>query len=171
MPEAEAQLDAVDHLFDDGRRIDRALEERARREATPAGLVAWEGRPVDEQHLCSCRGELDRRGRSRRAAADHDGVEALHTGEATILPPGVCPSGQRERAVNPSAQPTEVRILPPPSSSSWGRSNMSSPSGYVRRPSDEGSGNTSRNQCDPWNVLLLTYPLVGRFGQRVSRWL
>jgi hypothetical protein len=28
--------------------------------------------------------------------------------------PGVCPSGQRERAVNPSAQPTEVRILPPP---------------------------------------------------------
>jgi 2-methylisocitrate lyase-like PEP mutase family enzyme len=27
---------------------------------------------------------------------------------------GVCPSGQRERAVNPSAQPTEVRILPPP---------------------------------------------------------
>src|SRR3954447_11847407 len=34
-------------------------------------------------------------------------------------PPGVCPSGQRERAVNPSAQPTEVRILPPPSSSSF----------------------------------------------------
>src|SRR5262249_10309158 len=30
---------------------------------------------------------------------------------------GVCPSGQRERAVNPSAQPTEVRILPPPFSS------------------------------------------------------
>ena len=32
------------------------------------------------------------------------------------MPPhlGVCPSGQRERAVNPSAQPTEVRILPPP---------------------------------------------------------
>ena len=30
------------------------------------------------------------------------------------LLPGVCPSGQRERAVNPSAQPTEVRILPPP---------------------------------------------------------
>ena len=30
------------------------------------------------------------------------------------LTTGVCPSGQRERAVNPSAQPTEVRILPPP---------------------------------------------------------
>jgi hypothetical protein len=27
---------------------------------------------------------------------------------------GVCPSGQRERSVKPSAQPTEVRILPPP---------------------------------------------------------
>ena len=39
---------------------------------------------------------------------------------------GVCPSGQRERAVNPSAQPTEVRILPPPflvvlSTTPWGR--------------------------------------------------
>ncbi len=33
--------------------------------------------------------------------------------------PGVCPSGQRERAVNPSAQPTEVRILPPPLSASF----------------------------------------------------
>jgi PD-(D/E)XK endonuclease len=28
--------------------------------------------------------------------------------------PGECPSGQRERAVNASAQPTQVRILPPP---------------------------------------------------------
>jgi hypothetical protein len=28
---------------------------------------------------------------------------------------GVCPSGQRERSVKPPAQPTEVRILPPPS--------------------------------------------------------
>jgi hypothetical protein len=27
---------------------------------------------------------------------------------------GVCPSGQRERSVKPPAQPTEVRILPPP---------------------------------------------------------
>ncbi len=31
--------------------------------------------------------------------------------------PGECPSGQRERAVNAPAQPTQVRILPPPSSS------------------------------------------------------
>src|SRR5437763_10557557 len=34
---------------------------------------------------------------------------------------GVCPSGQRERAVNPSAQPTEVRILPPPLARSLAR--------------------------------------------------
>src|SRR4029450_11867680 len=40
-------------------------------------------------------------------------------------PPGVCPSGQRERAVNPSAQPTEVRILPPP----WHGGNPVSPVG------------------------------------------
>ncbi len=33
---------------------------------------------------------------------------------------GRCPSGQRERAVNPSASPTEVRILPgPPPSAAW----------------------------------------------------
>ncbi len=33
---------------------------------------------------------------------------------------GRCPSGQRERAVNPSASPTEVRILPgPPHSAAW----------------------------------------------------
>src|SRR5919109_3013054 len=29
-------------------------------------------------------------------------------------PTGECPSGQRERSVKPSAQPTQVRILPPP---------------------------------------------------------
>src|SRR5256714_1668357 len=37
-----------------------------------------------------------------------------HGPDYNAPPPGVCPSGQRERAVNPSAQPTEVRILPPP---------------------------------------------------------
>src|SRR5207253_9990319 len=52
---------------------------------------------------------------SRRAASVAPG-KARRDGEATIRrpSPGVCPSGQRERAVNPSAQPTEVRILPPP---------------------------------------------------------
>src|SRR5207245_7273534 len=43
-------------------------------------------------------------------------TRALRSGprDYNAAPPGVCPSGQRERAVNPSAQPTEVRILPPP---------------------------------------------------------
>ena len=31
-----------------------------------------------------------------------------------VSPPGECPSGQRERSVKPPAQPTQVRILPPP---------------------------------------------------------
>ena len=56
--------------------------------------------------------------RGRRAggpAADHEHVKALHGLRLQCAAlPGVCPSGQRERAVNPSAQPTEVRILPPP---------------------------------------------------------
>src|SRR5205085_3302355 len=55
-------------------------------------------------------------GRGTGGTRAYDGdVEAFHEAKATIRrPPGVCPSGQRERAVNPSAQPTEVRILPPP---------------------------------------------------------
>src|SRR5207245_5040604 len=48
-------------------------------------------------------------------ARDHP-LSVERSGARLQLPaPGVCPSGQRERAVNPSAQPTEVRILPPPS--------------------------------------------------------
>jgi hypothetical protein len=43
----------------------------------------------------------------------YPGSEVGNGGLQSLLP-GVCPSGQRERAVNPSAQPTEVRILPPP---------------------------------------------------------
>ena len=56
--------------------------------------------------------------RTGRPAADDEHVEALHDVRLQCArSKGVCPSGQRERAVNPSAQPTEVRILPPPSSS------------------------------------------------------
>ena len=63
------------------------------------------------------------RARGGSAAVDPAGpapttsdVEALHPRSSAQgynrAPQGVCPSGQRERAVNPSAQPTEVRILP-----------------------------------------------------------
>src|SRR5207245_5844247 len=48
-------------------------------------------------------------GKARRG-----GEERLESHSYNPPSPGVCPSGQRERAVNPSAQPTEVRILPPP---------------------------------------------------------
>ena len=76
-----------------------------------ARLVARERRLVDEQHRAPPSARRMRRRRPRRAAADDEHVEALHEREATMRAlPGVCPSGQRERAVNPSAQPTEVRI-------------------------------------------------------------
>ena len=47
---AEPELDHVDPLFDDGRRIDRAAPEGARRQAAAARLVAREGRPVGNEH-------------------------------------------------------------------------------------------------------------------------
>ena len=54
--------------------------------------------------------QAPRRRRSRRTAppADRTPLVRLHS----ALAQG-CPSGQRERAVNPPAQPTKVRILPP----------------------------------------------------------
>src|SRR5262249_48664087 len=39
-------------------------------------------------------------------------------------PQGVYPSGQRGRVVNPLAQPTEVRILPPPLARFTGKSKL-----------------------------------------------
>ena len=60
--------------------------------------------------------EAIRGGRSRRSGSDDGDVVGAHAWRLQSSAPGVCPSGQRERAVNPSAQPTEVRILPPPSS-------------------------------------------------------
>src|SRR5204862_594248 len=113
---AEAQLHNVDKLLDDRCRIDRATEEGAGREAAAAGLVARERRLVDEQNGKALPREVVAGCRPCRPAPDHEHVEALHGSEATMRPalPGVGPSGQRERAVNPSAHPTEDRILPPP---------------------------------------------------------
>ncbi len=65
-------------LLDDGRRIDRAVRERARRDAAAARLVARERRLVDEQNAGAGVGEPDRRRRPRRAAADHEDVVTLH---------------------------------------------------------------------------------------------
>ena len=49
-------------------------------------------------------------------------------------PLGECPSGQRERTVNAPAQPTEVRILPPPLSSP----HRVKPTNYERKPGQRG---------------------------------
>ena len=49
--------------------------------------------------------------------------------------PGECPSGQRERTVNAPAQPTEVRILPPPLTSP----RRVKPTNYERKPGQRGA--------------------------------
>ena len=113
---AEAELDDVDLFLDDRRRVDRALRARPasssrRRRACRAGSVALSS----EQHGRAALGEAVGGRRPGRPAADDEDVKTLH--HVRLQSPsfkGVCPSGQRERAVNPSAQPTEVRILPPP---------------------------------------------------------
>ena len=85
-----------------------------------AGLVARKARLVGEQDSSAAAGEVHRRGRPGRAGAHDQDVEALHAlivgdrRRATIPPrPQGFPSGQRGRAVNPLAQPSEVRILLP----------------------------------------------------------
>ena len=45
---------------------------------------------------------------------DQDAPETAKRLLEWFASPGECPSGQRECAVNASAQPTQVRILPPP---------------------------------------------------------
>jgi Holliday junction resolvase-like predicted endonuclease len=67
------------------------------------------------------------RGRSLLGWANGDpGLESTQLGE--------CPSGQRERTVNAPAQPTEVRILPPPLSST----RRVKPTNYERKPGQRG---------------------------------
>jgi Holliday junction resolvase-like predicted endonuclease len=58
-----------------------------------------------------------------------DGNARLESGQ-----PGECPSGQRERTVNAPAQPTEVRILPPPLPSP----RRVKPTNYERKPGQRG---------------------------------
>ena len=79
-----------------------APDQAGRRDRAPARLDAWPSAIA----AIRCSVWCVRGARGARTAASL---------AATIgASPGVCPSGQRERAVNPSAQPTEVRILPPP---------------------------------------------------------
>src|SRR5437763_4370510 len=133
-PVAEAELEGVDPVLDDGLNRERKLAHGPESQPAAAGLVPREPRAVDQAHARARAREAVGRRRASRPGADDDRVVARHERDrkppllgaetdsdkptATIADPGVCPSGQRERAVNPSAQPTEVRILPPPSSPS-----------------------------------------------------
>ena len=111
---AEPELDDVDAFLDDGRRIDRAAEKGTCRQPAAARLVARKTCAVGNEHTQTRRCEPMRRRGPGGPRTDHQHVETLHDVRLQCAAPGVCPSGQRERAVNPSAQPTEVRILPPP---------------------------------------------------------
>ena len=99
------------------------MPKRAPGEPSAARLVAREARLVDEENAHPGACEVDRRGRPCRPGTDDEHVEALHpaiVGRAAsrgynCAPPQGFPSGQRGRAVNPLAQPSEVRILPPAS--------------------------------------------------------
>ena len=81
---AEPQLDEIDLLLDDRRRVDRALQEGARGQSPTTWLVSGEGRTVGEQHRHSRSGEVVRGGRAGGAASDDENIEALHDLEATM---------------------------------------------------------------------------------------
>ncbi len=107
-------VETVDDVLDDGVDREREQPRGAARDSAAARLVPREGRRVDEQNVRAGAGEPVRGGRAGGPAANDCDVERAHSPKLQWPLPGVCPSGQRERAVNPSAQPTEVRILPPP---------------------------------------------------------
>ena len=143
---AEPELDDVDLLLDDRRRVDRALPHRAHRHPAAARLVAREARLVGEQHrraparrggTRSSSRPARRRRRRRRNASQVGGYNPRSL-------KGVCPSGQRERAVNPSAQPTEVRILPPPLMNATRRPRRHSWTPCWTRERREHPGSTAR---------------------------
>src|SRR4051812_20710969 len=83
---------------------------------------------------------------------------------------GVCPSGQRERAVNPSAQPTEVRILPPPLGRRDVLDSRTSPRAQrllERRATMLAAGSrrsTARTEVPAYRAISSTSPVVWRLG-------
>ena len=136
----------------------------------PHGLSRGK-RAVDEQHPRAAAREADRGRRPRRPGPDDEDVEALH---AWIVggkrrqrrgyngaPSQGFPSGQRGRAVNPLAQPSEVRILSPALSASAG-SARADPARGVRpsggkprsrlaaaRPAELRGDQCTLRQCSP----------------------
>ena len=66
------------------------------------------------------------------------------------IQPGECPSGQRERTVNAPAQPTEVRILPPPLASS----DRIMPTNYERKPGQRGEAVINQKRRIPQRAFF-----------------
>ena len=111
-PVPEPQLEDVDGILDD--RVDRERELAFSADGDPAAarLVPREAGLVRQQHAGAAAREVKGGQRPGRPGSDDEGVEALRRYYLPSL--GVFPSGQRGRAVNPLAPPSEVRILPPP---------------------------------------------------------
>ena len=77
-PVAEAELEAVDHLLDDGIDGDRQLFDRALGQPAAARLVAREAGPVEQEHLRPGAREPVSGGRAGRPGPDDDHIELLH---------------------------------------------------------------------------------------------
>src|SRR5918994_7588204 len=115
LPVGQAHFEAPHDVLDDRRDVDRELLDCATGDPAAAGLVPREAGTVGEEDGGARASKVDRRRRSRRPGPDDDRVEPLHGLRLQWPALQGCPSGQRERAVNPPAQPTKVRILPPAS--------------------------------------------------------
>ena len=86
-PVAEAELEAVDDVLHDRVNRKRQLPHGPVGQAAAAGLVPRKPLPVEHQHARAAAGEPQRRRRTRRPRAHHDGVKPLHARNRTSLEP------------------------------------------------------------------------------------
>ena len=107
------------------RRAARAAPARSarRRTACRAGSVARSSSATRAPARARRYAAVEPAGPAPTTTTSNRSIEGDATPRLQSAVPGVFPSGQRGRAVNPLAQPSEVRILPPPSpsprKSSW----------------------------------------------------
>jgi hypothetical protein len=97
-PVAEAELEAVDDLLDDGVDRDGQLSHGALRQTAAAGLVPRKALPVEQEHARACPSQPQRRSRAGRPGPHDDRVEALHRSMVRKNP-----LGNRVRVEGPSA--------------------------------------------------------------------
>ena len=115
----EAELDDVDLLLHDRRRVDGALPDGPQRQPAAARLVARKARLVDDEHGGSGVGEAVGERRSGGPAADDDRVEPLHEGEATTPTP---PANERLSRGSPLPIREAWQPSAPSGASSWSSS-------------------------------------------------